>query len=153
MMRKAVIVVLTLATLATAVAWIVTVKWRYCHCNRQSLITVCGGGISVSRFSLPVQAVLPMMPVEGWSRRPDYPLVPPSNIGWPRYQATLGTYVYVPYWLLIALFAPYPAAAFVCGPLRRFRRCDRGLCSTCGYNLTGNESGQCPECGTEIKRA
>ena len=25
------------------------------------------------------------------------------------------------------------------------------VCITCGYNLTGNESGVCPECGTEIK--
>lgn len=24
-------------------------------------------------------------------------------------------------------------------------------CSRCGYNLTGNESGTCTECGTEIK--
>ena len=23
-------------------------------------------------------------------------------------------------------------------------------CKNCGYNLTGNESGVCPECGTEI---
>ncbi|UCE61528.1 MAG: hypothetical protein JSU63_07215 [Phycisphaerales bacterium] len=26
------------------------------------------------------------------------------------------------------------------------------LCSTCGYNLTGNISGVCPECGTEIEQ-
>ncbi|MCG8403573.1 MAG: hypothetical protein MI923_00100 [Phycisphaerales bacterium] len=25
-----------------------------------------------------------------------------------------------------------------------------GLCATCGYNLTGNASGICPECGTPI---
>jgi len=30
--------------------------------------------------------------------------------------------------------------------LRRKRRL-RGLCVTCGYDLTGNESGRCPECG------
>ena len=30
-----------------------------------------------------------------------------------------------------------------------------GLCRACGYNLTGNTSGVCPECGTPIpsKRA
>ncbi len=27
-----------------------------------------------------------------------------------------------------------------------------GHCSRCGYNLTGNESGTCPECGTEVER-
>ncbi len=26
------------------------------------------------------------------------------------------------------------------------------ICIPCGYNLTGNESGTCPECGTEICR-
>jgi len=25
-----------------------------------------------------------------------------------------------------------------------------GHCQTCGYDLTGNESGRCPECGTEV---
>ena len=25
-----------------------------------------------------------------------------------------------------------------------------GFCSACGYNLTGNASGVCPECGTQI---
>lgn len=27
-----------------------------------------------------------------------------------------------------------------------------GHCQTCGYNLTGNTSGTCPECGTIIKK-
>ena len=26
------------------------------------------------------------------------------------------------------------------------------FCFTCGYDLTGNESGVCPECGTEIEK-
>jgi len=38
--------------------------------------------------------------------------------------------------------------AYACaGPLRRRRRRRRGLCAVCGYDLTGNESGICPECG------
>ena len=27
----------------------------------------------------------------------------------------------------------------------------RGLCTACGYSLTGNTSGVCPECGTAVK--
>ncbi len=27
----------------------------------------------------------------------------------------------------------------------------RGLCLTCGYNLEGNVSGDCPECGENVK--
>jgi len=36
---------------------------------------------------------------------------------------------------------------------RSARERTRGLCSTCGYNLTGNVSGICPECGTAISPA
>ena len=31
-------------------------------------------------------------------------------------------------------------------------RLKEGHCYTCGYNLTGNESGACPECGDPVQR-
>ncbi len=52
-----------------------------------------------------------------------------------------------PAWLPFIAFGTYPTTAFIRGPLRRHRRRKRGLCINCGYNLTGNESGVCPECG------
>ena len=63
-----------------------------------------------------------------------------------------GYIVSSPIWFLFALFASYPTIAFIRGPLRRWRRRRRGLCQNCGYDLTGNESGVCPECGTEIEK-
>jgi hypothetical protein len=33
---------------------------------------------------------------------------------------------------------------------RKYRECS--ICSTCGYDLTGNVSGICPECGTPIPK-
>lgn len=33
-----------------------------------------------------------------------------------------------------------------------WRRHRRGLCAVCGYNLFGNESGRCPECGCAVVR-
>ena len=48
------------------------------------------------------------------------------------------------------LLATYPAIAFICGPLRRWRRRRIGHCLDCGYDLTGNESGVCPDCGTGV---
>lgn len=36
---------------------------------------------------------------------------------------------------------------------RRQRRAARGECVVCGYNLTGNVSGRCPECGHPIAHA
>lgn len=48
------------------------------------------------------------------------------------------------------LLALYPVIAFIRGPYRRMVRRRRGLCVGCGYDLTGNESGVCPECATKI---
>jgi Flp pilus assembly protein TadB len=36
-------------------------------------------------------------------------------------------------------------------PYRDARRAEKGLCVRCGYDLTGNVSGVCPECGKEAK--
>ena len=58
-----------------------------------------------------------------------------------------------PLWVSFALpmvFATYPTIAFIRGPLRRHRRQRKGECIGCGYDLTGNESGKCPECGEAI---
>lgn len=51
-------------------------------------------------------------------------------------------------WTVFTIFAAYPAIASFRGPLRRWRRRRKGLCLKCGYDLTGNESGVCPECGS-----
>jgi hypothetical protein len=34
--------------------------------------------------------------------------------------------------------------------LRKSRRIVNGLCANCSYDLTGNESGVCPECGAAV---
>jgi hypothetical protein len=56
----------------------------------------------------------------------------------------------VPLWGPVALLLAYPALAFLSGALRRHRRRKKGLCQNCGYNLTGNVSGVCPECGGKV---
>jgi hypothetical protein len=50
-------------------------------------------------------------------------------------------------WFIIAMFLIPPGFSLIRGPLRRWRRRRKGLCGSCGYDLTGNESGTCPECG------
>jgi len=51
---------------------------------------------------------------------------------------------------LVILAAVWPVIALVRGPCRRYRRRRRGLCLKCSYDLTGNTSGVCPECGQRI---
>ena len=53
----------------------------------------------------------------------------------------------VPLWVPFILFSVCPTMAFVRGPYRRYRRRKKRLCLKCGYDLTGNVSGVCPECG------
>ena len=62
--------------------------------------------------------------------------------------------VQIPLVAVFVLSASYPAIAFIRGPLRRWRRRRRaaaGHCQECDYDLTGNVSGVCPECGTKIE--
>ena len=51
---------------------------------------------------------------------------------------------------LPAVAAALPPAFWLAHRLRR--RPPPGLCRRCGYNLTGNVSGNCPECGDPIVR-
>lgn len=50
--------------------------------------------------------------------------------------------VAVPYWTLLSALAPLTAFLWY-----RDRRPPPGHCQACGYDLTGNVSGKCPECG------
>jgi len=54
---------------------------------------------------------------------------------------------WVPIWFGILVFMLPPLFALWRGPLRRRRRHREGLCPRCGYNLAGNISGECTECG------
>ena len=54
-------------------------------------------------------------------------------------------------WPICLLAATYPTLCFTRGPLRRYYRSKRGLCLSCGYSLTGNVSGTCPECGRRVQ--
>jgi hypothetical protein len=54
-----------------------------------------------------------------------------------------------PLWLIVLLFAGYPAVKAVRYWQWRRRR-PVVWCKRCRYDLTGNVSGVCPECGTAI---
>lgn len=51
--------------------------------------------------------------------------------------------------MLTAIFASVVWTGFQI-PLLQMHRCAR-ICGRCGYNLTGNVSGVCPECGKALQ--
>lgn len=61
-------------------------------------------------------------------------------------------FIVLPPWLVIAIFGTYPTITFI-RVIQSWRRRNRNPngCKTCGYDLTGNESGVCPECGNGVK--
>lgn len=56
----------------------------------------------------------------------------------------------IPLAVVTPLFAISPLIAVFRGPVRRVWRVRRGCCISCGYDLTGNVSGVCSECGAEL---
>lgn len=58
-------------------------------------------------------------------------------------------------WLDIVapVLAAWLLAVYFVGLLRRRRRKQRGLCPTCGYDLTGTAHGTCQECGKQLPDA
>ena len=53
----------------------------------------------------------------------------------------------IPLWLPLVIVAIPTTILW-----RRDRRPRKGHCPDCGYNLTGNESGKCPECSTPVPK-
>jgi hypothetical protein len=56
--------------------------------------------------------------------------------------------VRIPLWLFYAISVAAAACVFA-----KFRTPSYDFCHSCGYNLTGNESGTCPECGFTVNAA
>ena len=54
----------------------------------------------------------------------------------------------MPIWMLAILLGMYPLMRCVFAARNAWTRRGVRHCSVCGYNLTGNTSGRCPECGT-----
>jgi len=158
MIRKGIIVVLTLLAFSTVAVYIdsyVTVhkshRWwaRVWDLQRDFAKWLPKVRVCTSRGRLLVQQ---------YPRRPiPWPLYEFSVLGFRRTTSLSPGFVspgyvryLIPLWMPFILFATYPTIAFIRGPLRRYRRRKRGLCIRCGYNLTGNTTGVCSGCGAGI---
>lgn len=67
----------------------------------------------------------------------------PGPPGWER---THFVFVGIPYWAIVVVTMIVPADWMLGRWRKRHLRRD-GACPACGYDLTGNVSGVCPECG------
>jgi len=52
---------------------------------------------------------------------------------------------------LILILAPCPLILLIAPRVRRWHRRRKGRCLDCGYSMTGNTSGVCPECGQAVR--
>jgi hypothetical protein len=68
-----------------------------------------------------------------------------SNVGYESYWA-----VTFPMWLLMVPAMLLIPATWILSMLRGAMRTRAGRCRSCGYDLTGNTSGVCPECGAKV---
>lgn len=164
MIRKAIIALLSLAAVVTGMISTVAVPgcrsgghWDFGEpdADAYSSVSAVGGptGIIVIAYRKFLQDSPPPTQQQwrgtGWLFRTDVTRYEPS--GRPMRVRVLVVSWTIPVAMCV-LFATYPPIALVCGPLRRFRRRRRGLCMKCGYDLTGNVTGVCPECGTKVER-
>ena len=71
--------------------------------------------------------------------------LPSVGVSDPALRGTIVHTAYIPFWMLLALVGLPTAILWY-----RDRRWPKGRCQSCGYDLTGNVSGICPECGEPI---
>ena len=164
MIRK-VLLVLSIALLAAISGLWISSYWYAYECTYRrpgvvSLSLIYGAGYA--RFEFAPWPPLPFRPIRwkveriyppsGRSRYDDVPGFLPLHFSYWTGLYYPGLTVAMPFWLVFSLFGSFP----VWITLRRrigksHRRRRLGLCITCGYDLTGNKSGVCPECGTKIE--
>jgi hypothetical protein len=105
----------------------------------------------VSLYSIdPLMVSKPQRAVERRSFGPQPPDVPTNPVATVKVVGSQGgRSLILSCWLLTIIFAITPSA-WLLDRRRRRRRYTNRPCLACGYDLTGNVSGVCPECGDPI---
>jgi hypothetical protein len=143
--RKWVARILSMLFLASIVLWAASYL-RFHYRTSSTLYNSQAGGVQILHVSTPWKQDCDMITYRrGWSYlgHRDF-----NTRWWVSLRTGAGYWmIYVPFWMPAVLFGA--SSLYVYRPYRRYKRRKRlGLCLSCGYNLTGNESGVCSECGT-----
>ena len=155
--RHRVLSLLSLLFVATAVA---------VDCTRRESFTVQGGWQWGKQYVLgleahdgyldldlwwPVEETPPAEDDDEWEYGPHWLQISKEWVGFSRTGFGFSHISYsakAPLWLVALFLAVYPV--FASYRLYRNRPPPPGHCQSCGYNLTGNVSGVCPECGAAV---
>ncbi len=128
--------------------WVASLRWyvTWFDVTGHTGISVTNGQLLVNRYDPGPSPLIS----RGW--RFGQTDAPPAH-GWLLVWGRTGTagnpsFVSLPLWMPLALLLVSTASVWW---LDR-RRIPPGHCQHCGYDLTGNVSGRCPECGTLIER-
>jgi hypothetical protein len=168
--RRAAISILVFLSLATAAAWMAGLIARTYYLSADVehyalVLRINGGQAEIAYFDgsclgerRPFPLGLPYAYRLFTPRRQDILGYGPSGKSFycrkprlsimPQLTAVIG----FPLWGPLLVFGTYPLMTLILSPYwRRRSRRAQGLCLHCGYDLTGNVSHVCPECGTQIE--
>ncbi len=146
--RKWVSGILVLMFFSTAALWAASYM-RFYYRMPSALFYAQTGGVQIQLVSTPWEQNPDSVAYRrGWTHTGYRGL---TTRWWPSHRRGAGfSLTYIPLWIPTVLFAG--TFVYVYRPYRRYKHRKRhGLCLSCGYNLTGNESGTCPECGTGVE--
>ena len=122
---------------AIVVVFLLSIRWRYGYAGRAAAFTFAHGAVTFVAPGAPRPRGTGF-----WASS-----VSPSVSGWAKVIYTgYVKAIHIPLWMP---FLPIAAASLLAWRRARMRR--PGHCRNCGYDLMGNVSGVCPECGKEVQ--
>ncbi len=122
-------------------AWVLSVTYPVRRIKGKAAIMLVSGGIHWSIYDSYEEMYFQTWLFGGSS---SIFWLPRSTKDWSKGFSGQGS-VFVPIWCIL-MAAAVPTYIL----WRRDKRYPPGHCRKCGYDLTGNESGVCPECGTPV---
>jgi hypothetical protein len=152
--RRAVWIGSLLLTIALS-AWLVSLAWHIGWWNRRTTwsVGVAQGQLVVCWIPAEHQGtVLGLSP--GWFVEPcDYRSPLPWGLWWPVWANGVQSGFTIPLWIPVAGLAVVTGISLWQARRQARRGAAFPTCLRCGYNLTGNVSGRCPECGEIVPGA